>query len=71
VDRSPLHCFAALPEIDQVGFIFSISHYAPLLLFVSQESVGNFFFLFDDADLYLSGGHKEIDGAEFLCPFCA
>jgi len=33
-------------------------------------------FLFDDADLYLGGGHEEIDGdedsrAEFLCPFCA
>jgi hypothetical protein len=33
-------------RVDQVGFIFSISHYAPLLLFVSQESVGNFFFSF-------------------------
>jgi hypothetical protein len=30
-------------RVDRVGFIFSILHYAPLLLFVSPESVGNFF----------------------------
>lgn len=84
VDRSPLECFAPLPEsIGLVLFSSPFSHYAPRFLFVSRERVGIFFFFDDfddddndDADLYLGGGHEEIDGddesrAEFLCPFCA
>jgi hypothetical protein len=88
--RGPLasRMLRAATRVDRVGFVFfSIFPLRPSLSVCFPRTCRFLFFFLttlvvvddddnDDADLYLGGGHEEIDGddesrAEFLCPFCA